>query len=149
MNIELDTSSLKSLESKFATVDTNKFFIMGLTEAGKRVAKQYEHDIPKDTGAGAAGIVQEAGNGQITVRTKQDYLKYVVTGTKPHFPPIKSIEPWATRHGINPFALQKSIGKKGTKKNDFIKKVYDVSMPEAVKGFDNAMNALVTAMVRS
>lgn len=46
------------------------------------------------------------------------YLKYgdaIETGTKPHFPPIEALKKWSNRKGLNPYAVQQSIGKKGTK----------------------------------
>jgi len=59
-------------------------------------------------------LKQKNANFIITIK----YLKYgdyIETGTKPHFPPIKAITKWAERKGLNPFAVQQSIGKKGTK----------------------------------
>lgn len=40
---------------------------------------------------------------------------YLDEGTRPHFPPVDEIRPWAQAHGINEWALAKSIAEKGTK----------------------------------
>lgn len=42
---------------------------------------------------------------------------FVHNGTRPHFPPLRSIMGWAQRRGINPYALQRSIGRHGTRPN--------------------------------
>jgi hypothetical protein len=34
--------------------------------------------------------------------------------SKPHYPPIKSIEKWSRAKGISPYAVQQAIGRKGT-----------------------------------
>lgn len=47
------------------------------------------------------------------------YAPFVEEGTSPHYPPISALMRWAKQRGINPYALQKAIGKHGTKKHPF------------------------------
>ena len=51
------------------------------------------------------------GDPKISGRLK---LTKPFTRSKPHFPPIKKLIPWAEAKGLNPYAVQRSIGKKGT-----------------------------------
>lgn len=51
-------------------------------------------------------------------------------GTRPHFPPVRAITPWATAHGIDPYALALSIARKGTKPHPFLKPALDESVPD-------------------
>ena len=65
----------------------------------------------------------------VKIYSSRSYAKYVhgdekisgklkltkpYTRSKPHYPPIKKLKPWAQAKGLNPYAVQRSIGKKGT-----------------------------------
>tara|TARA_Y100001938_G_scaffold150365_1_gene240982 strand:- start:1006 stop:1536 length:531 start_codon:yes stop_codon:yes gene_type:complete len=65
----------------------------------------------------------------VKIYSSRSYAKYVhgdekksgrlrlsepYTRSTPHFPPIKALKPWAEAKGLNPYAVQQSIGKKGT-----------------------------------
>jgi len=57
------------------------------------------------------------------------YPLFVHEGTRPHFPPIDAIAPWANRHGIPPFALAMSIAQKGTKANPWLERTIEKLRP--------------------
>lgn len=44
-----------------------------------------------------------------------NYGVFVEEGTKPHWTSVKNLIPWAHRHGMNPYAVQRAIAKRGTK----------------------------------
>ena len=48
------------------------------------------------------------------------YGIFVEKGSRPHFVPIKALERWSAQKGISPFAVQKSIARKGTKPHPFM-----------------------------
>lgn len=48
-----------------------------------------------------------------------DYARFVEFGTSPHWAPIAALMRWATQRGLNPWAVQASIAKKGTKAHPF------------------------------
>jgi len=48
------------------------------------------------------------------------YGKHVEFGTRPHWVSVKALERWAKKKGISPYAVQKSIARKGTKKHPFL-----------------------------
>lgn len=62
------------------------------------------------------------GGFQGTLRSKQAYGGSVEYGTRPHKVSGEALKDWAKRRGLNPFAVAKSIAKKGTKANPFLKK---------------------------
>ena len=64
---------------------------------------------------------------KITINFSFDKVgEFLDKGTKPHFPPIKSIEPWADAKGIPVWALAKSISEKGTKAHPWINSVEEL-----------------------
>jgi len=52
------------------------------------------------------------------------YGLYVERGTRPHWPPIAALQGWARRHGVNPYALQRAIGRRGTRPRPFLVPAY-------------------------
>lgn len=57
----------------------------------------------------------------------QDYWEYLDKGTKPHYPPIQAIKEWVEVKNIDisPYAIQKSIGEKGTQPHPFFNDAKD------------------------
>ena len=49
------------------------------------------------------------------LHSQASHSAFVNNGTKPHFPPVAALEDWARLKGVSPFAVAKSIAKKGTK----------------------------------
>lgn len=68
------------------------------------------------------------------------YGLYVHKGTRPHWTGVGNLRKWAKRKGINPYALQKSIAKKGTKANPFMKRAAKKSESKVQAIFQRAIN---------
>lgn len=71
--------------------------------------------------------------GEMESRVK--YAASVEFGSKPHTPPLAALETWAKKHGVNPYALQKAIAKRGTKAQPFFGESVDKSEPGINKEF--------------
>jgi len=56
----------------------------------------------------------------VTVDPTAPYADYVEYGTRPHWTSVHNLEAWARLKGINPYALQRSIAKKGTKPHPYL-----------------------------
>lgn len=70
----------------------------------------------------------------------------VEEGTKPHFIPITNnptFQLWALRRGLNPYAVSRSVAKKGTKANPFFKKSIDQQSANVNIEFDKAISAII------
>lgn len=66
--------------------------------------------------------VEKLGPGHHVV-TGLRRLKYLETGTKPHFPPLdERIRTGARMYGISPYLLRRTIGRRGTKPHPFMKR---------------------------
>jgi HK97 gp10 family phage protein len=64
-------------------------------------------------------------------------------GTRPHYVSPKILDGWARRRGLNPFAVSKSIAKKGTKANPFFRKSIGEVEPKINQEFDKALELIV------
>lgn len=54
------------------------------------------------------------------VGSKVNYGPALEHGTRPHWVPIIALERWAKQRGINPYAVQHSIAKKGTEPHPWL-----------------------------
>lgn len=54
------------------------------------------------------------------IGTNVPYGPYVEHGTRAHFPPVGALGGWARRHNTNPYAVARSIARKGTKAQPFL-----------------------------
>lgn len=59
--------------------------------------------------------------------SQMPYASAVQFGTPPHKVNVAEITPWAESKGLNPWAVAKSIEKKGTKANPFFKRALEAS----------------------
>lgn len=67
-----------------------------------------------------------------TIGPSAVYAEWVEKGTRPHWTsarPGSSLHKWATHKGLNPYAVQRSIARKGTKKHPFIAPTYRKMRP--------------------
>ena len=61
-----------------------------------------------------------------------EHAPYLEKGTRPHFPPVAAIAPWAQAHGIEPYALALHISRHGTKAHPFLVPALNQSKGEIV-----------------
>lgn len=90
-----------------------------LYDLGDEIVKDMKAQVPIDTGELAREISYKVTNNSLTILVPQ-YGLYVELGTEPHWAPIKALEGWATRKGINPYAVQRSIATFGTQPQSFM-----------------------------
>ena len=76
---------------------------------------------PVDTGALRNSIaVETTGKHERSIGTNKEYGIYVEKGTRPHWPPVDAVAPWAKRHGLEPFLVARAISRKGTKAQPYM-----------------------------
>ena len=106
-----------------------------MRQQGQIIRKQAQKETPKFSGSLSRSIhvqrIKTRGRlpQSVKIYSSRSYAKYVhgdekisgklkltkpYTRPKPHYPPIKKLKPWAEAKGLNPYAVQRSIGKKGT-----------------------------------
>lgn len=65
-------------------------------------------ETTKRTSTGAETVIKPS-------RAGDKHAIFVEKDTRPHWPPIAAIAPWARRHGIEPFLVARAISIHGTK----------------------------------
>jgi len=103
---------------------------------------------------GVSGILRDnwsinVGRFTGTLESLAPYAVFVHEGTAPHFPPLDAIAPWAIKHGIPPFVLARSIAKKGTKANPFLKRAVDAEDGHIESDFLQALEATLSELAQS
>lgn len=77
-----------------------------------------------------------------------EYGLFVHEGTSPHWTSVKNLEKWANKKGINPFALQRSIARKGTKANPFMTRAVDQSEGKVQEFFQLAIDNVLKQLTK-
>lgn len=73
---------------------------------------------------------------QATVGPSVKYAEPVEKGSRPHWVSVKrgsSLRKWADDKGINPYAVQRSIARKGTRAQWIVRDVYRDKKPEVIR----------------
>lgn len=117
----------KKLGNRLYAAQTSRFFrAAGLTVKGRAQDK-----APRWDGALVNSIRAEFDSGTpvrwAKIGTNMNYAPFVERGTRPHWPPVRAIAPWARSKGLNPFAVARAISRKGTKPHPFLEPALDES----------------------
>lgn len=77
-----------------------------------------------------------------SLKSAVGYGGSIEQGTRPHAVSPKVLEAWAQKRGLNPYAVAKSIAKKGTKANPFLKRTLDVVGSGIDQEFSQAISGI-------
>lgn len=83
------------------------------------------------------------------VWSKEKYGLFVELGTRPHFPPVEALKPWARLKLGNEnlaWAVAKKIAKRGTKAKPFFQPAVNESLPTIRTNFGELANQLIKIM---
>ena len=121
-----------------------------MNEAIKRAVLMVEADskknTPSDTSRLRGAHKTYFGNLQGKLRIEADYGIYVHEGTRPHWPPFDAIDPWAKRHGIPTFLVQRAIARKGTKAVPFLKDAVTKNKNKIEQIFKQKVTNIITQL---
>lgn len=81
-----------------------------------------------------------------TLKSEVPYAAAVEYGTRPHYVSPEQLAPWAQSKGLNPYAVSKSIAKKGTKANPFFQRAVNTATPGVLIEFDKAIQGIIKDM---
>lgn len=84
----------------------------------------------------------------VQIEPTEYYADFLELGTRPHYPPVHAIEDWARQKGINPYALQHSIGRKGTKAHPYLERTFDQVEPYAHKRLEEQLSKTVEEILQ-
>jgi len=118
---ELKIKGLDKLIKKFdslSNITVKKQLERTMLRTTEMVKYRARELVPVDTGALRRSIrnIVQASDKEIIGRIgpTEPYGASVEFGTKPHFPPVRALERWAKKRGLNPYVVARSIAKKGT-----------------------------------
>lgn len=140
---------LEAILTKELPAKARKAFAAAMYQEGESIMAKSKRKVPVDMGAlRASGHVQPpkiAGSAvSVTLAYGTEYAVFVHEGTRPHFPPLEAIEPWARRHGVEPFLVARAIAQRGTEP----KKYLEEPLMEAARGMEGRLAGRVKAALQ-
>ena len=88
-------------------------------EATWQIQSKVQLETPVNTGQLKDSIHGDVDGASLplwgTVSTNLMYAPFVEEDTRPHWTSVKNLELWARYHGVNPYALQAAIARRGTR----------------------------------
>lgn len=94
-----------------------------LHKAGFTIEAEAKKRSPVDTGRlrASIGSVVDVPGARAIIGTPVEYAAFVEFGTRPHWPPVAALQPWARRHGFpNAFLVARAIARRGTRAHPFM-----------------------------
>lgn len=119
-----------------------------LHKSALTVQRAAQEDTPVDTGRLRSSIQYRVMGKQARVYVQAKYGVFVHEGTRPHFPPIKAIEPWARKRGLNAFAVARAIARKGTKGHPFMRNAAEASKGDVSEFFREGIQNVIISLTR-
>lgn len=106
---------------------------------------------PKDTGRLAGSITHQITGGGANLTSKiGPSVAYGLFAEKGRGagtpPPVSAVRGWATRHGMNPYALARAIGRKGTKGKPYMEPAFRQNVNGVIRLFDKVAATVVARM---
>lgn len=139
-SITLEIKGLPELERKLGPQLVAGPISRFLRKSGYKVMQQAQQNVRPNVFEGTvwnsfavdvdAGVIPT----KVTISNNAQHAIYLEEGTRPHFPPVSAIAPWAEAHGWNPYMLARHISIHGTKKHPFLVPALEQSVP-AIKGY--------------
>ena len=91
-----------------------------LTRSAIMLEGKVKEKTPVDTGRLRSSITHKVEPFRALVGTNVSYAPHVEFGTRPHWPPLAALQPWAGRHGFPPgrqgaWLVARAIARRGTR----------------------------------
>lgn len=123
--ISIAVPELAALQKKFKQSPelVGRELHKGMMTSAILLQREARQQAPVDTGnlRNMIQVQDLVGLNAVAIQARAKYSIYVHEGSRPHFPPLKAITPWANRHGVPPFAVAMGIAKHGTKGKPFMR----------------------------
>lgn len=137
VTVTMNAALKRNLNVSYMVAEPLRKYLKEITEIIRDEARE---EAPEDLGKmkkSHTAVIDDAKLpkwGRMEVRAVSNkgapYPLFVHEGTRPHFPPVSAITPWANRHGIPPWALARSIAEKGTKANPWLERTVKKLAPK-------------------
>lgn len=154
--IAIQIQNLDQIRARFkaAPMRVSAELHSALLKSGVVIQRLARQEAPVDRGIMRNKIGYKMGNGSVEIGPfGSKYAEWVHDGTDPHFPPIKAItgkeetlDLWARRHGVDAYAVARSIARKGTKANPFMDRAAKSGENDVRRLFQRAVDRIVEAI---
>lgn len=128
---------------KLAATHMNRAIERGATTI-QRLARK---ESPRFESRLASSIRPRYSNLQAVVSPNVNYAAAVHEGRDPGHPvpvqPGRGIHKWATKKGLNPYAVAKSVERKGTEGNPFMERAFEQGRGDVESEFNVALDRIV------
>lgn len=143
-NLQVKIEGLDELQKNFASSPqiTAKAIDKAIKKSIFTLLINAKKAAPRDQGFLRDNFVTEFSLLLGVLNNTAPYAVYVHEGTRPHWPPMDAITPWANRHGIPPFLVARSIAKKGTKAQPFFQDSIEESQSDIDRFFREALDEI-------
>lgn len=150
MPFEIEIENLKEIREVFRMypVIANQEINKGLIESGKLIVGTEKKEVPiGTTNHLRQSIGMRLTGTSIIIVPKKKYAIAVHEGTRPHYVSVKNkrspLRVWAIKKGLNPYVVQKSIMKKGTKANPFVDRTVKATNTKVRKIFVDVLEKII------
>lgn len=114
-------------------------------ESSKSVTDEARKNAPTDLGDLRSNINYTISDRKNVIEgnilSSSGYSAYVEYGTRPHRPPRKALEGWASRHGIPVGAVLNKIARDGTSAKPFMNPAAQSEKPKFIRAVKKVMSS--------
>lgn len=120
----------------------------GLLESGKLIVGTEKGEVP----IGVTNHLRQSIGMRLTANSvvivpKKEYAIPVHEGTRPHYVSVSNprspLRIWAIKKGLNPYAVQKTIMRKGTRANPFVDRTINMTNNKVRKIFVGVLENII------
>lgn len=130
VTVQGEADVIRRLRPQIVTNPKRRF----LSRSAITVQSNARQRTPVDRGRLRNSIAINLSGDTAQIGTNLFYGPFVHDGTRPHFPPVAAVAGWASRHGMNAFAVAHGIARHGTKARPFMRDGFNASIP-AIHGY--------------
>ncbi len=151
MSVELQIDGLKEMTAmlkrapEVAIKHVNTAIIGAITAVEVEAKKEAPIGVTKDLHNEWSKVFKPL-EGKLS--SQKPYASAVEYGTPPHKVNVEEITPWAESKGLSPWAVAKSIERKGTKANPFFKRAVANSEQRVNTIFGGTINAIIKELTK-
>lgn len=144
LGLKVDTKEAQRAVQK-APVETLEAIHKTLLQVAIKTQATFRKNMP----TGKTGMLRKTVNivwlNKVAVKIEptEEYADYVEHGTRPHFPPIDAITPWARMRGIDPYRLAWGIAHHGTKAHPYLMRTFQEVEPFAEQQLEKNIKEVI------
>lgn len=149
MNVRMQVLGIASVK-KFLDIDDRFDKLAAFRRAGNVVQNNAKDRAPVDTGHLRRNISSVATEDEAVIGVSLAIVPYAAAvefGSAPHWTSVKNLDEWAKKHGINPYALQRSIAHNGTPAHPYLRPGLEASAKQIGDIFRDELQKAVHARV--